>query len=72
MKKLGLFQVMMGTESMNKEKLKHLRKAAGIETQIEAMKAIKDSGVILMTMMMWGDWDDDKQTFEYTMDSNEI
>jgi radical SAM superfamily enzyme YgiQ (UPF0313 family) len=62
LKKLGLFQVMMGTESMSKEKLKHLRKAAGVETQLEAMKSIKDSGVILMTMMMWGDWNDDKST----------
>ncbi len=62
LKKLGLFQVMMGTESMSKEKLKHLRKTAGIETQLEAMKSIKDSGVILMTMMMWGDWNDDKST----------
>jgi anaerobic magnesium-protoporphyrin IX monomethyl ester cyclase len=62
LKKLGLFQVMMGTESMNKEKLKHLRKAAGVQTQLEAMKSIKDSGVVLMTMMMWGDWNDDKST----------
>jgi len=62
LKKLGLFQVMMGTESMNKEKLKHLRKPACLETQIKAMKAIKESGVILMTMMMWGDWDDDKRS----------
>ena len=47
---------------MRKEKLKRLRKVAGVDTQLEAMKAIKDSGVILMAMMMWGDWDDDKST----------
>jgi radical SAM superfamily enzyme YgiQ (UPF0313 family) len=62
LKKLGLFQVMMGTESMDKEKLKHLRKGAGLETQLKAMKIVKDSGVILMTMMMWGDWNDDKRS----------
>ena len=66
LKKLGLFQVMMGTESMDREKLKRLRKAAGLETQIEAMNIVKDSGVVLMTMMMWGDWDDDKRSLDDT------
>jgi len=66
LKKLGLFQVMMGTESMDKEKLKHLRKGAGLETQLNAMKIVKDSGVILMTMMMWGDWNDDKRSLADT------
>ncbi len=66
LKKLGLFQVMMGTESMDKEKLKHLRKGAGLETQLSAMKIVKDSGVILMTMMMWGDWNDDKRSLADT------
>jgi len=66
LKKLGMFQVMMGTESMNKEKLKHLRKSSGLETQVEAMKAIKESGAVVMTMMMWGDWDDDKNSLRDT------
>ncbi len=66
LKKLGLFQVMMGTESMDKEKLKRLRKGAGLETQLNAMNIVKDSGVILMTMMMWGDWNDDERSLNDT------
>jgi radical SAM superfamily enzyme YgiQ (UPF0313 family) len=66
LRKLGLFQVMMGTESMNKEKLKHLRKASGVDAQLEAMKIIKNSGALLMTMMMWGDWTDDKHSLKET------
>jgi len=62
MKKLGLFQVMMGTESIDSDKLKRLRKPAHLETQIKAMDIIKKSGALLMTMMMWGDWNDNKRS----------
>lgn len=63
LKEVGLFEIMLGTESPFAEVLQKLRKPQK-EPQmiINAMETVRRHGVLLMTMMLWGTEFDTRET----------
>ncbi|HNY10643.1 MAG TPA: radical SAM protein [Candidatus Wallbacteria bacterium] len=63
LKEIGLFEVMLGTESPFQKVLDKLKSfPQSVEIMTNAMKAVKGNGLLLMAMMFWGTEYDDAQT----------
>lgn len=66
LKKLGCFQVMLGIESISPKVLGSYRKAFNLNRSEEAIRLLRDNGIMAMTNIMFGDWNDDAETMEAT------
>lgn len=61
-KKLGLYEVMLGVESISPETLKHYAKKQTVEQIREAAELLRSRGIMVMTNVMFGDTDDTEET----------
>lgn len=61
-KKLGLYQVMLGVESISPETLKNYTKNQSVEQIKEAAELLRSHGIMVMTNVMFGDVDDTEET----------
>ena len=61
-KRLGLYEVMLGVESISPEALKHYSKKQTIEQIREAAEILRSKGIMVMTNVMFGDVDDTEET----------
>jgi len=66
LKRLGCFQIMLGIESVSPRVLSNYRKIFNLRRSEEAIRLIRDNGIMAMTNIMFGDWDDDAETMEAT------
>jgi len=63
LKKIGLFEVMIGAESPFQKILSKLKKPySDKETVVGAMERVKKHGLLLMAMLLWGTEFDDEST----------
>ncbi|MBW1985063.1 MAG: cobalamin-dependent protein [Deltaproteobacteria bacterium] len=61
-KRLGLYEVMLGVESISPETLKHYSKKQTIDQIREAAELLRSKGIMVMTNVMFGDVDDTEDT----------
>jgi len=64
--RLGCFQIMLGIESAAPPVLDSYRKRFNLNRSEEAIRLIRDQGIMAMTNIMFGDWNDDADTMEMT------
>lgn len=57
-KRLGLYEVMLGVESVSPEVLRHYSKKHNAEEVLEAAARLREHGIMVMTNVMFGDVDD--------------
>jgi anaerobic magnesium-protoporphyrin IX monomethyl ester cyclase len=63
-KRLGLYEVMLGVESINPQVLDHYQKRQGREMAQEAIDILRRHGIMVMTNVMFGDWYDSEETLK--------
>ncbi len=63
-KKLGLYEVMLGVESITPETLKNYTKNQNVEQIREAAELLRSHGIMVMTNVMFGDVDDTEETLQ--------
>lgn len=61
-KRLGLYEVMLGIESISPETLKNYTKKQTVEQIREAAELLRSKGIMVMTNVMFGDVDDTEET----------
>ncbi len=66
LRKLGCFQIMLGIESLSPCVLDSYQKRFNLNRSEEAIRLIRDHGIMAMTNIMFGDWNDDAETLEAT------
>ena len=67
-KRLGLYEVMLGVESINPQVLDHYQKRQGREMAQEAIDILKRNDIMVMTNVMFGDWYDSEETLQEIFD----
>jgi anaerobic magnesium-protoporphyrin IX monomethyl ester cyclase len=67
-KKLGLYEVMLGVESISPAALKNYTKNQSAEQIREAAELLKSHGIMVMTNVMFGDVDDTEETLNAIFD----
>ncbi len=67
-KRLGLYEVMLGVESVNPEVLDHYQKRQDREMAQEAIDILKRNGIMVMTNVMFGDLYDSEETLRKAFD----
>lgn len=67
-KRLGLYEVMLGVESINPQVLDHYQKRQNREIAQEAIDILKRNGIMVMTNVMFGDWHDSEETLQEVFD----
>jgi len=63
-KKLGLYEVMLGVESISPETLKNYTKNQNVEQIREAAELLRSHGIMVMTNVMFGDVNDTEETLK--------
>jgi radical SAM superfamily enzyme YgiQ (UPF0313 family) len=66
LRRLGCFQIMLGIESAAPCVLDSYHKRFNLSRSEEAIRLIRDQGIMAMTNIMFGDWNDDAETMETT------
>jgi len=66
LKRLGCFQIMLGIESVAPKVLGSYQKVFNLRRSEEAIRLVRDQGIMAMTNLMFGDWHDDAETMEAT------
>jgi anaerobic magnesium-protoporphyrin IX monomethyl ester cyclase len=67
-KRLGLYEVMLGVESISPETLKHYSKKQTIDQIREAAELLRSKGIMVMTNVMFGDVDDTEESLKEMYD----
>ncbi len=67
-RKAGLYQIMCGFESVSGAAQNSFEKVHSIDKMTAAARAVKNAGIIIMGMMMWGDHGDDERTLGANLD----
>lgn len=67
-KKLGLYEVMLGVESISPETLKNYTKNQSSEQIQEAAELLRSNGIMVMTNVMFGDTEDTEETLRTIYD----
>ncbi|RMG70498.1 MAG: radical SAM protein [Nitrospirae bacterium] len=71
-KKAGIIHIYVGTEATNQESLDYIKKAISVEQSREALKLLRDVGIITETSMILGfpdeTWDSIEQTLRLVLD----
>ena len=63
-KRLGLYEVMLGVESINPQVLDHYQKRQDREMAQEAIDILRRHDIMVMTNVMFGDWYDTEETLQ--------
>jgi len=63
-KRLGCYEVMLGVESISPQALKSYAKHQTLEQTKEATALLRENGIMVMTNIMFGDWEDTEGTLE--------
>jgi len=66
LRQVGCFQIMLGIESAVPRVLDSYQKQFNLMRSEEAIRLIRDHGIMAMTNIMFGDWNDDAETMEAT------
>ncbi len=69
LKRLGLFEILLGIESFDQDMVDTWDKREEIEAMIEAIGLLKKNGVMVMTNLMFGHWNDDRSTIDRLVSS---
>ncbi len=73
-KEAGIIHIYVGTEATNQESLDYIKKAISVEQSREALKLLRDVGIITETSMILGfpdeTWDSIEQTLRLVLDYN--
>jgi radical SAM superfamily enzyme YgiQ (UPF0313 family) len=64
MKRLGLYEVMLGIESIQPDVLNHYEKQQSRETAQKAIDILQKNKIMVMANIMFGDWNDSKETLK--------
>jgi len=64
MKRLGLYEVMLGIESIHPNVLDRYEKQQSREMAQKAIDILRQKDVMVMANIMFGDWDDSEETLE--------
>jgi len=64
LRKVGLFEVLLGIESFDQSMMDTWDKREELETIIKAIELLKKNGIMVLTSLMFGHWDDNKETME--------
>ena len=67
-RKAGLYQIMCGFESVSGAAQASFKKVHSMDKMTAAAGAVKNAGIIIMGMMMWGDYGDDERTLRENLD----
>ena len=67
-KRLGLYEVMLGVESINPHVLDHYQKRQNREIAQEAIDILRRNGIMVMTNVMFGDWYDSEESLKEIFD----
>jgi anaerobic magnesium-protoporphyrin IX monomethyl ester cyclase len=67
-KRLGLYEVMLGVESINPRVLDHYQKRQNRELAQKAIDILKCHNIMVMTNVMFGDWYDSEETLQEIFD----
>jgi len=67
-KKLGLYEVMLGVESISPQTLRNYTKNQNIEQIREAAELLRSHGIMVMTNVMFGDTEDTEETLRTIYD----
>lgn len=67
-RRLGLYEVMLGVESVTPQVLSHYQKRQDREMAQEAIDILKRNGIMVMTNVMFGDWHDSEETLQEVFD----
>jgi anaerobic magnesium-protoporphyrin IX monomethyl ester cyclase len=67
-KRLGLYEVMLGVESINPQVLDHYQKRQNREMVQEAIDILRRNDIMVMTNVMFGDWHDSEETLREIFD----
>ena len=67
-KRLGLYEVMLGVESIDPRVLDHYQKQQGRELAQKAIDILKRNDIMVMTNVMFGDWYDSEETLQEIFD----
>jgi len=63
-RRLGLYEVMLGVESISPQTLKNYKKTQTVEQIREAAALLRSKGIMVMTNVMFGDVDDTEETLD--------
>lgn len=61
---VGGFNIQMGLETVDPKVLEVYNKPQNLEKMEEAIKAVKDAGISLTGLFIWGDWNDSMESLE--------
>ncbi len=64
MKRLGLYEVMLGIESIHPGVLHRYEKQQSREMAQKAIDLLRKNGIMVMANVMFGDWDDSEETLK--------
>lgn len=67
-RKLGLYEVMLGVESISPQTLKNYTKNQSSEQILEAAELLRSNGIMVMTNVMFGDTEDTEDTLRTIYD----
>ena len=67
-KRLGLYEVMLGVESINPQVLDHYHKRQDRTLAQEAIDILRHHDIMVMTNVMFGDWYDTEETLKEIFD----
>ena len=62
MKRLGLYEVMLGIESIRPDVLARYEKQQSRETALQAIHILRKNGIMVMANVMCGDWNDSEES----------
>jgi anaerobic magnesium-protoporphyrin IX monomethyl ester cyclase len=67
-KQLGLYEVMLGVESINPRVLDHYQKRQNREMAQKAIDILRRNNIMVMTNVMFGDWYDSEESLQEIFD----
>ena len=76
MKRLGLYEVMLGIESIHSDVLRRYEKQQSREMAQQAIDILKENRVMVMANLMFGDWNDSEKSlgevFEFVKEQSDF
>ncbi len=64
LRKAGLFEVLVGIESFDQSMMDNWKKREELETIINCIGLLKKNGIMVLTSLMFGHWNDSKQSLD--------
>jgi len=64
LRKVGLFEILLGIESFDQEMMDTWDKREELNTILDCIKLLKSNGIMVLTSLMFGHWDDSRESME--------